>query len=104
MLSQVTGGRSSVPVGLMELRSDEQEPSEGKVEPCYFSSSPRAARQAFHYGGIASSRQHYTDLPDSLSERYVESRTLPEPDGRVSSQHLKRSLDSGGFICVSAHD
>uniref|UniRef100_A0A8C3AD10 Laminin, alpha 4 n=1 Tax=Cyclopterus lumpus TaxID=8103 RepID=A0A8C3AD10_CYCLU len=44
-------------------------PSELKVEPCYLSSSPRATRQAFHYGGIANSRQHYTDLPDSLSER-----------------------------------
>uniref|UniRef100_A0A8C3G7F7 Laminin, alpha 4 n=1 Tax=Cyclopterus lumpus TaxID=8103 RepID=A0A8C3G7F7_CYCLU len=46
-----------------------QKPSELKVEPCYLSSSPRATRQAFHYGGIANSRQHYTDLPDSLSER-----------------------------------
>uniref|UniRef100_A0A8C3G7P0 Laminin, alpha 4 n=1 Tax=Cyclopterus lumpus TaxID=8103 RepID=A0A8C3G7P0_CYCLU len=58
-----------LPLGLMELKSDDQEPSELKVEPCYLSSSPRATRQAFHYGGIANSRQHYTDLPDSLSER-----------------------------------
>ena len=55
----------------MEPKSDEQKPSEGNTEPCYLSTSPRATRQAFHYGGIANSRQHYTDLPDSLSERYV---------------------------------
>uniref|UniRef100_A0A671UK79 Laminin, alpha 4 n=1 Tax=Sparus aurata TaxID=8175 RepID=A0A671UK79_SPAAU len=61
--------RSGLPLGLMEPKSDEQKPSEGNTEPCYLSTSPRATRQAFHYGGIANSRQHYTDLPDSLSER-----------------------------------
>uniref|UniRef100_A0A8D3D339 Laminin subunit alpha-4 n=1 Tax=Scophthalmus maximus TaxID=52904 RepID=A0A8D3D339_SCOMX len=44
-------------------------PLELNTEPCYLSSSPRASQQAFHYGGIANSRQHYIDLPDSLSER-----------------------------------
>lgn len=53
----------------MELKTDDQEPSELNIKPCYLSSSPRATRQAFHYGGVANSRQHYTDLPDSLSER-----------------------------------
>uniref|UniRef100_A0A8D3EAQ2 Laminin subunit alpha 4 n=1 Tax=Scophthalmus maximus TaxID=52904 RepID=A0A8D3EAQ2_SCOMX len=48
---------------------DSQEPPELNTEPCYLSSSPRASQQAFHYGGIANSRQHYIDLPDSLSER-----------------------------------
>lgn len=66
---KVTRDKSSVPPGLMELKSDDQEPSEPNVEPCYLSSSPRATRQAFHYGGIANSRQHYADIPDSLSER-----------------------------------
>ncbi|XP_070705268.1 laminin subunit alpha-4 [Pempheris klunzingeri] len=66
---KVSRERSSLPLGLMELRSDDQEPSELNVDPCYLSSSPRATRQAFHYGGIANSRQHYTDLPDSISER-----------------------------------
>ncbi|XP_049913643.1 laminin subunit alpha-4 [Epinephelus moara] len=61
--------KSSQPLGLMELRSDDEEPSELNIEPCYLSSSPRATRQAFHYGGIANSRQHYIDLPDSFSER-----------------------------------
>ncbi|XP_034756843.1 laminin subunit alpha-4 [Etheostoma cragini] len=60
---------SSLPLGLMELKSDDQEPSELNIKPCYLSSSPRAAHQAFHYGGIANSRQHYTHLPDSFSER-----------------------------------
>ncbi|XP_034999448.2 laminin subunit alpha-4 [Hippoglossus stenolepis] len=66
---QVTRDKSSLPLGLMELKSDDQEPSELNIEPCYLSSSPRASQQAFHYGGIANSRQHFTDLPDSLSER-----------------------------------
>uniref|UniRef100_A0A8D3BQJ4 Laminin subunit alpha-4 n=1 Tax=Scophthalmus maximus TaxID=52904 RepID=A0A8D3BQJ4_SCOMX len=61
--------RSNLPLGLMELTSDSQEPPELNTEPCYLSSSPRASQQAFHYGGIANSRQHYIDLPDSLSER-----------------------------------
>uniref|UniRef100_A0A8D3C4L2 Laminin subunit alpha-4 n=1 Tax=Scophthalmus maximus TaxID=52904 RepID=A0A8D3C4L2_SCOMX len=47
----------------------QKEPPELNTEPCYLSSSPRASQQAFHYGGIANSRQHYIDLPDSLSER-----------------------------------
>nr|XP_019947151.1 PREDICTED: laminin subunit alpha-4 [Paralichthys olivaceus] len=66
---RVTSDKSSLPLGLMELKSDDQEPSELNIEPCYLSSSPKASQQAFHYGGIANSRQHYTDLPDSISER-----------------------------------
>ncbi|XP_060947763.1 laminin subunit alpha-4 [Limanda limanda] len=66
---KVTRDKSSLPLGLMELKSDDQEPSELNIEPCYLSSSPRASHQAFHYGGIANSRQHFTDFPDSLSER-----------------------------------
>uniref|UniRef100_A0A4W6BWR2 Laminin, alpha 4 n=1 Tax=Lates calcarifer TaxID=8187 RepID=A0A4W6BWR2_LATCA len=54
--------KSSLPLGLSLI-------SEPNMEPCYLSSSPRASPQAFHYGGIANSRQHYKDLPDSLSER-----------------------------------
>ncbi|KAG7244185.1 hypothetical protein INR49_004258 [Caranx melampygus] len=65
---KVTRDKSSLPLGLMELKSDE-EPSELDKEPCYLSSTPRASQQAFHYGGIANSRQHYSDLPDSFSER-----------------------------------
>ncbi|XP_040920787.1 laminin subunit alpha-4 isoform X2 [Toxotes jaculatrix] len=68
---KVARDKSSLPLGLMELRSDDQEPSEPNIEPCYLSSSPRATHKAFHYGGIANSRQHYTDLPDSISERYI---------------------------------
>ncbi|XP_069017816.1 LOW QUALITY PROTEIN: laminin subunit alpha-4 [Embiotoca jacksoni] len=66
---KVTRDKSSLPLGLMELKSDHQGQPEPNLQPCYLSSSPRAARQAFHYGGIANSRQHYADLPDSLSER-----------------------------------
>ncbi|XP_060907248.1 laminin subunit alpha-4 [Labrus mixtus] len=67
--SQISRDPSSLPLGLTELRSDDQEPSEANIEPCYLSSSPRATRQAFHYGGIADSRQQYTDLPEIFSER-----------------------------------
>uniref|UniRef100_A0A8C4ER33 Laminin, alpha 4 n=1 Tax=Dicentrarchus labrax TaxID=13489 RepID=A0A8C4ER33_DICLA len=67
--SQKVSRESSLPLGLMELKGDDQEPSEVNIERCYLSSSPRALRRAFHYGGIANSRQHYTDLPDSFSER-----------------------------------
>uniref|UniRef100_A0A8C5NHD1 Laminin subunit alpha 4 n=1 Tax=Gouania willdenowi TaxID=441366 RepID=A0A8C5NHD1_GOUWI len=37
--------------------------------PCYLPLSPRATRQAFHYGGISNSRQHYTDISNTFSER-----------------------------------
>uniref|UniRef100_A0A8C5I4S0 Laminin subunit alpha 4 n=1 Tax=Gouania willdenowi TaxID=441366 RepID=A0A8C5I4S0_GOUWI len=42
---------------------------EANVEPCYLPLSPRATRQAFHYGGISNSRQHYTDISNTFSER-----------------------------------
>uniref|UniRef100_A0A672IGD7 Laminin, alpha 4 n=1 Tax=Salarias fasciatus TaxID=181472 RepID=A0A672IGD7_SALFA len=35
------------------------------IETCYLSPSPRATREAFYYGGIANSRQHYGDIPES---------------------------------------
>ncbi|KAM9355320.1 laminin subunit alpha-4 [Pholidichthys leucotaenia] len=63
---KVTRDKSSLPPGLMELRSDDSDPN---TESCFLSSSPRAAHQAFRYGGIANSRHHYADLPRSLSER-----------------------------------
>ncbi|KAM7367556.1 hypothetical protein PAMP_013845 [Pampus punctatissimus] len=66
---KVSSGKSNLPLGLMELKSDDQEPLELNIMPCYLSSSPRASHQAYHYGGIANSRQHYTDLPESLSVR-----------------------------------
>nr|XP_046229380.1 laminin subunit alpha-4 [Scatophagus argus] len=66
---KVSREKSGLHHGLMEMNSDDQEPSEVHTEPCYLSSSPTATRQAFHYGGIANSRHHYSDLPDSFSER-----------------------------------
>uniref|UniRef100_A0A665WFS0 Laminin, alpha 4 n=1 Tax=Echeneis naucrates TaxID=173247 RepID=A0A665WFS0_ECHNA len=66
---KIISDRSTLPVDLKETKTDDQEPSEPNSDSCYISSSPRATPQAFHYGGIASSRQHYTNLPDSLSER-----------------------------------
>uniref|UniRef100_A0A7N8Y598 Laminin, alpha 4 n=1 Tax=Mastacembelus armatus TaxID=205130 RepID=A0A7N8Y598_9TELE len=49
--------------------SDNQKSSEINIQPCYLSSSPKATPQAFHYGGITNSRQHYTSISDSLSDR-----------------------------------
>uniref|UniRef100_A0A3Q4BIK6 Laminin, alpha 4 n=1 Tax=Mola mola TaxID=94237 RepID=A0A3Q4BIK6_MOLML len=66
-LSQVSREMSGLPLGLTELRSEDQEPSVRSIQPCHLSSSPRAAHNAFHYSGIASSRQHYTDSHFSLS-------------------------------------
>lgn len=73
---KVTRDRSSLPLGLMELKSDEAESSEQHVELCYLSTSPRATQQAFHYDSIANSRQHYTDITGSLSERFHFSLSL----------------------------
>uniref|UniRef100_A0A3Q1IK94 Laminin, alpha 4 n=1 Tax=Anabas testudineus TaxID=64144 RepID=A0A3Q1IK94_ANATE len=65
---KATRDQSGLPLGLMEL-NDDQGPSLPNTEPCYQSPSPRATHQAFRYGGITNSRQHYKDLPDSFSER-----------------------------------
>ncbi|MEQ2287802.1 hypothetical protein AMECASPLE_016304, partial [Ameca splendens] len=54
---------------LLEVTSSDLEPSEPSIQSCYLSQSPRSTRQAFHYGGVANSRQHYAGVPDSLSER-----------------------------------
>uniref|UniRef100_A0A674CT64 Laminin subunit alpha-4-like n=1 Tax=Salmo trutta TaxID=8032 RepID=A0A674CT64_SALTR len=55
--------------GLLGLNSDDQEPGETEETPCYLSPRPRATRHAHHYGGTANSRQEFTDIPGSLSER-----------------------------------
>ncbi|XP_056150589.1 laminin subunit alpha-4 [Lampris incognitus] len=59
----------SLPLGLMGLKRDDREPSGEDFTPCYLPSRPRATRQAHRYGGTASSRQEYTDLPESFAER-----------------------------------
>uniref|UniRef100_A0A667Z6E9 Laminin, alpha 4 n=1 Tax=Myripristis murdjan TaxID=586833 RepID=A0A667Z6E9_9TELE len=64
---KVSRDMPSLPLGLMGLKSDDEEPSEADVTPCYLSSSPRATRQAYHYGGTANSRQQYTESHFSLS-------------------------------------
>lgn len=53
----------------LEVSSSDLEPSEPNVQSCDLSPSPRSTRHAFHYGGVANSRQHYAAVPDSLSER-----------------------------------
>ncbi|XP_013999730.2 laminin subunit alpha-4 isoform X1 [Salmo salar] len=61
--------KSNLPKGLLGLNSDDQEPRETEETPCYRSPRPRATRHAHHYGGTANSRQEFTDIPGSLSER-----------------------------------
>ncbi|XP_013886384.1 laminin subunit alpha-4 [Austrofundulus limnaeus] len=73
---KVTRDKFSLPLKHKDHRSDDGDPSEPRTESCYLSSSPRATRQAFQYGGIFNSRQHYTDLPDSLSDRFNLSLSL----------------------------
>lgn len=62
--------RPGIPLDLMEVKSDKPDMSEAEVVPCFLSSSPRAIRRAFHYGGIAVSRQHYIHPPHILDQRY----------------------------------
>ncbi|KAM4713583.1 laminin subunit alpha-4 [Anableps anableps] len=54
---------------LLELTSSAPVSSEPNIQSCHLSPSPRSTHQAFHYGGVANSRQHYDGVPDSLSER-----------------------------------
>lgn len=82
MLCQVTGGVSAVPLGPLEMRSTDHQ--EGELRRCRLSSNPRAVGGAFHYGGIASSMQHYPQLPDSLSLGCVHQATEPSGTWRVS--------------------
>uniref|UniRef100_A0A8C5I5I7 Laminin subunit alpha 4 n=1 Tax=Gouania willdenowi TaxID=441366 RepID=A0A8C5I5I7_GOUWI len=66
LAQKVARDKSSLPLGLMDKMIDDKE---ANVEPCYLPLSPRATRQAFHYGGISNSRQHYTDISNTFSER-----------------------------------
>lgn len=81
-------------LGLMELKSDDQEPLELNIAPCYPYSSTRAIRQAYRYGRIANSRQHFTDLPESFSQRYVVCRTLYNTFKTDSTKATKYYLSS----------
>uniref|UniRef100_A0A674D0B3 Laminin subunit alpha-4-like n=1 Tax=Salmo trutta TaxID=8032 RepID=A0A674D0B3_SALTR len=68
-IRKVGRDKSNQPQGLLGLNSDDQEPGETEETPCYLSARPHATRHAHHYGGIANSRQEYTDIPESLAER-----------------------------------
>uniref|UniRef100_A0A3B5LBN3 Laminin, alpha 4 n=1 Tax=Xiphophorus couchianus TaxID=32473 RepID=A0A3B5LBN3_9TELE len=50
---------------------ESSEPNSHQSQSCHLSPRPRSTRQAFHYGGVANSRQHYEGIPDSLSERFL---------------------------------
>uniref|UniRef100_A0AAX7USZ6 Laminin subunit alpha 4 n=1 Tax=Astatotilapia calliptera TaxID=8154 RepID=A0AAX7USZ6_ASTCA len=52
-----------------KLGSDDQESAEPNIKSCFLSSSPKSIHHAFRFSSIANSRQHYTDFPDSLSQR-----------------------------------
>lgn len=65
---KVSRNRPGIPLDLMEVKSDKPDMSEAEVVPCFLSSSPRAIRRAFHYGGIAVSRQHYIHPPHILDQ------------------------------------
>ncbi|KAJ8356009.1 hypothetical protein SKAU_G00188030 [Synaphobranchus kaupii] len=63
---KVSRDKSSVPQG---LKIDPLEPPETEATPCYLSQKPLATHHAYHYGGTSNSRQEYTDIPESFSER-----------------------------------
>uniref|UniRef100_A0AAX7U8W2 Laminin subunit alpha 4 n=1 Tax=Astatotilapia calliptera TaxID=8154 RepID=A0AAX7U8W2_ASTCA len=67
--SQKVKDKSSLPPVLTELGSDDQESAEPNIKSCFLSSSPKSIHHAFRFSSIANSRQHYTDFPDSLSQR-----------------------------------
>uniref|UniRef100_A0A1A8V2I3 Laminin, alpha 4 n=1 Tax=Nothobranchius furzeri TaxID=105023 RepID=A0A1A8V2I3_NOTFU len=70
-LSQkVTRDKPSLSLNIQELQSDDQVQTESRIEACYLSSTPTSTHQAFHFCGVANSRQHYTDLTDSFSESF----------------------------------
>ncbi|CAG5950513.1 unnamed protein product [Menidia menidia] len=71
-----TGEGSSLLPDRTEADDDGHQPAESNTQSCYLSSSPRAAHQAFHYSGVVNSRQHYTQVPNSLSERHHFSLSL----------------------------
>ncbi|XP_015242277.1 PREDICTED: laminin subunit alpha-4 [Cyprinodon variegatus] len=54
---------------LLEPTSSDQKSPEPSIQSCYLSPSPRSTHQAFSYGGVANSRQHYAGVPASLPER-----------------------------------
>ncbi|XP_030626950.1 laminin subunit alpha-4 [Chanos chanos] len=61
--------KSSVPHGLLALKSDPLDAPDTEVAPCYLSQRPRATRHAYHYGGTANSRHEYTNIAESIRER-----------------------------------
>ncbi|XP_012676862.2 laminin subunit alpha-4 [Clupea harengus] len=60
--------KSSLPQGLLGLKSEPLEAPETESAPCFLSQKPRATRNANHYGGTANSRQEY-NISESINER-----------------------------------
>lgn len=103
---QVTKDKPGFPPGPLELRSDDPEPH---AETCYLSSSPRATRHAFQYGGVPNSRQHYTHVPASFSERSHFSLSLKTqaPSGiifyvsdELEADFMALFLDQGTLVYI----
>uniref|UniRef100_A0A8C9T2H0 Laminin, alpha 4 n=1 Tax=Scleropages formosus TaxID=113540 RepID=A0A8C9T2H0_SCLFO len=59
--------RSSLFQDIKGLQNDLLSPA--TTDTCYLPHNPRAPRHAYHYGGTSHSRQEYTDIPQSFSER-----------------------------------
>uniref|UniRef100_A0A669EZ83 Laminin subunit alpha 4 n=1 Tax=Oreochromis niloticus TaxID=8128 RepID=A0A669EZ83_ORENI len=60
--SQKVKDKSSLPPGLTELGSDDQESAEPNIKSCFLSSSPKSIHHAFRFGSIANSRQSHFSL------------------------------------------
>ncbi|KAJ8270780.1 hypothetical protein GJAV_G00119200 [Gymnothorax javanicus] len=52
-----------------DLKTDPLEPPKTESTSCYLPQKPRATHHAFRYGGASNSRQEYSDIPESFSER-----------------------------------
>ncbi|XP_076129263.1 laminin subunit alpha-4 [Alosa pseudoharengus] len=60
--------KSSLPQGLLGLKSEPLEAPQTEVAPCILSQRPRATRHAHQYGGTANSRQEY-NISESINQR-----------------------------------
>lgn len=68
MSRKVGRDKSSIPQGLLSLKTEPLEAPQTEVAPCVLSQKPRATRHAHHYAGTANSRQEY-NISESINQR-----------------------------------
>lgn len=102
LFHQVGRDKSSLPQGLLGLKSEPLEAPETESAPCFLSQKPRATRNANHYGGTANSRQEY-NISESINERLVSDQRLQK---KRLNERLKRPfvqwLHLTYVVCLSS--